>query len=297
MEHEPSATAQIVALNLSLTARRPGFGRLLAPDTLALNEAMLACMPRSRFWLKVGSLPGFHRLFDRFESFTVPGMALHQVLRKRCLEEKVVRSLESGFRQVVVLGGGFDTLTARLARRFPSCVFLEADHPATQAVKKRALEKAGYLGPNLALVSLDFNRSEVKEALLGLPAFLCDVPTLILCEGVLMYLAPEAVDRLMAGMASLPCPSLRFAFTFMEAEPGGPIAFRGSSPLVSAWLRLRKEAFTWGTTRRDLGAFLSRRGFLLEEVMEQRDLRSRYLDGLAGARLAEGEKIAFAIRR
>ncbi len=297
MENKPSATAQIVALNLAITSRRPGFGNLVASETLAMTEAILASTPRSRFWLRISKLPGFLSIFDRFESWTVPGMATHQVLRKLCLEEEIVRSLESGFKQFVVLGGGFDTLTARLARRFPSCSFLEADHPATQAVKKRALESAGYLSPNLALVPVDFNKTEVKEALLGLPAFRPEAPTVVLCEGVLMYLNPEAVDRLFAGLASLPCPSLRFAFTFMEAEPGGPVAFHNSSPLVSAWLRWRKEVFTWGTTRKDMGAFLSKRAFVLEEVVDHADLRKRYVDGLEGVRIAEGEKIAFAMRR
>jgi methyltransferase (TIGR00027 family) len=221
-------------------------------------------------------------------------MALHQVLRKRALEDDVVRSLDSGFSQLVVLGGGFDTLAARLAKSRPTCNVLEADHPATQAVKHHVLQQAGYLGPNLSLIPVDFNRTEARELLLGLPAFRRDAPTLFLCEGVLMYLAPEAVDRLISGLASLPCPSSRFAFTFMEAEPGGPIAFRNASPLVSAWLRLRNETFTWGIRGMDLGAFLSRHGFDLEEVLDHADLRRRYLEGREDARIAEGEKIAFA---
>lgn len=297
MKDQPSATAQIVALNLAITSRRPGLGHLVDAEALALIESLLASLPRARFWLKVAALPGVPRLFDAFESLTVPGMALHQVLRKRCIEEKVVHSLQSGFSQVVVLGGGFDTLAARLARRFPSCAFLEADHPATQAVKKRALEKAGYLGPNLELIPVDFNRTEARDVLLGNRAFKPEAPTVFLCEGVLMYLAPEAVDTLFAGLASLPCESLRFAFTFMEAQPGGSIAFRNASPLVSAWLRFKKEVFTWGIPGKDLGEFLAGRGFDLEEVVDHAGLRRRYLEGREGARVAEGEKIAFAVRQ
>jgi methyltransferase (TIGR00027 family) len=297
MKDQPSATAQIVALNLALIARRPGMGHLVAPETLSLNAALLSSQPRSRFWLKALSLPGAHRLWAALESLTIPGLALHQVLRKRCLEEQVVRGLQAGFRQVVVLGGGLDTLTARLARTYPACSFLETDHPATQAVKGRVLAQAGYLGSNLSLIPVDFNRSEVRDVLLVHPAFQPEARTVIVCEGVLMYLDPDAVGRLFAGLATLPCESLRFAFTFMEAEPGGPIAFRESTPLVAAWLRVRQEVFTWGIPRQDLGAFLSRHGFALEEVTDHTDLRRRYLKGREGDRIAEGEVLAFSRSR
>jgi methyltransferase (TIGR00027 family) len=294
MEDKPSATAQVVALNLALISRRPGLGHLVDAEALALTHRLLESQPRSGSWLRALSLPGVPRLFSIFESLTIPGLALHQALRKRRLEEYIVGGIRFGVRQVAVLGGGFDTLMARLARAHPACNFLEADHPATQAVKRRVLEHAGYLGPNLALIPVDFNRTPAHEALLAHPSFRRDVPTVVLCEGVLMYLDPAAVDRLFAGLASLPCPSVRFAFTFMEAEPGGSVAFRNSTPLVSAWLRLRKEVFTWGLPRKDLAAFLAARGFDLEDVADHDDLRKRYLDGRKGFRIAEGEVLAFS---
>src|SRR5687768_12226040 len=253
----PSATARIVALNVSFVAAHPRLGRLVDTETRSLTAALLASGRRARFWLSRAGKPWFPAAFTAYESLTVPGMALHQVLRKRWLEEAVEAGLGDGVKQVVVLGGGLDTLTARLARRHPPVRFLEADHPATQAVKRRALERLGRLAPNLELVPMDFNRLPVHAALLDHRGFDRDASTLILCEGVLMYLDPQSVDRLFAGLASLPVPSLRFAFTYMEPGPGGRIAFAGSSPLVSAWLRWRKESFTWGLPRRDLEAFLA----------------------------------------
>jgi methyltransferase (TIGR00027 family) len=223
-------------------------------------------------------------------------MALHQVLRKRWLEQAVEQALAEGVRQVVVLGGGLDTLAARLARRHPSVHFLEADHPATQAVKRTALERAGYLGPNFSLAAMDFNRWTLGEALRARPEFRLDAPSLFLCEGVLMYLDPAAVDSLFAGLAALTCPSLRFAFTYMEPGPDGSIAFAGSRPVVKAWLRWRKEAFTWGLPRGGLEAFLASRGFALDRAADDSTLRELFLaDGMA-ERIASGEKLALATR-
>lgn len=295
-DDSPSATAQIVALNVALVAARPGIGHLVDPETRALNAEFLAFSRRARFWLALSRHPWFHRLFEAFESRVVPGMALHQVLRKRWLEQAVEQGLAEGVRQVVVLGGGLDTLAARLARRHPSTRFLEADHPATQAVKRAALDRAGYLGPNLALAAVDFNRTPLGDALRARPEFRPDVPTLFLCEGVLMYLEPVAVDRLFAALRALPCPSLRFAFTYMEPGADGSIAFAGSRPVVKAWLRWRKEAFTWGLARRDLEGFLASRGFALEQAADDGTLRGLFLQGMPEARIAAGEKLALATR-
>lgn len=296
-EDSPSATAQIVALNVAFIASSPGFGHLVDPETRALNAGLMGFSSRARFWLKIGGRAWFQRVFPVYESCVVPGMALHQVLRKLWLEEAVERSLKEGVRQVIVLGGGFDTLAARLARRHPSARFLEVDHPATQAVKRRALERAGYLGANLILTPQDFNRLPWQDAHQGLTGFSAGLPTIVLCEGVLMYLDPPAVDRLFVGLAALPVPSLRFAFTYMEPRPDGRIAFAGASPLVSAWLRWRKEAFTWGLARQDLDGFLASRGFALEQAADDASLRKRYGEGVKGARIAVGEKLALASRQ
>ncbi len=295
-ENSPSATAQIVALNVAFIAARPELTHLVDAETRDLNREILAYSRRSRLWIRISGQRLFQRAFPAFEACIVPGMALHQVLRKLWLAEQVQRGLDAGITQVVILGGGFDTLAARMARRYPSAQFLETDHPATQAVKRRALERAGYLAPNLTLASVDFNLHPVKEAILGLPEFRPEAPTLFLCEGVMMYLDPAAIDRLFAGLASFPCPALSLAFTYMEPGTDGRIAFAGSSPLVAAWLRWRKENFTWGLSRTHLDGFLAARGFSLEQEADDATLRDRYLPGVRGARIAAGEKLAFATR-
>lgn len=296
-EDSPSATARIVALNLAFVATRPGFDRLVDPEARALNAELLSYSRRARIWLALGRQAWFPRLFDAYESLVVPGMALHQALRKLWLERMVSRCLDEGVRQVVVLGGGLDTLAARLARRHPDVRFLETDHPATQAVKRAALERSGYLGPNLSLAAVDFNRVSPAAALRARPEFRSDVPVLFLCEGVLMYLQPAAVDGLLAGLADLPNPDVRFAFSYMEPGPDGRIAFADSSPLVDAWLKWRKESFTWGLARRDLEGYLAARGFSLQGSADETDLRGLLPAHCSEARIAAGEKLALTARR
>lgn len=297
-EGKPSATARIVAMNIMAVAESPDFHGLVSAETRALTARLLgAGGALSRRLPALLAKPWARGCFGLYERLTIPGLALHQALRKRRLEEAVAGRLEKGVRQLVVLGGGFDTLAARLAPRHPAARFIELDHPATQAVKRRALAEAGALGGNLSLHPLDFNRRGLREGLLALPSFRPDEPACFVCEGVLMYLDPQAVERLLADLASLPGAPLAFAFTFMEPGPGGHVAFRGSSPLVAAWLRLRGERFTWGASAAELPALMARHGFALEEIAGASELASRYLSGYPKAPLAEGEMVALAIRR
>ncbi|MDB5106675.1 MAG: hypothetical protein JWP91_4364 [Fibrobacteres bacterium] len=284
----------MVPFNLAATARRPDFGHLVSREAGDLATRFLADRPRFRFWLDLAARRGFHLWFERFEAFMVPGMALHQALRNLSLEEAAIHGLEAGMEQVLILGGGFNTLAARLARRYPQARFLEIDRPSALAAKRRVLGHSGFLAPNLSLIPWDFRRTDLGAALMALPGFHPREPAFFLCEGVLMHFDPKAAENLFDQLAALPCPALRFAFTFMEPDGNGAISFRGASRLLAAWQRLRGQRFTWGLSTRDLGSFLARRGFALEEVADAGVFRKRFLFGVPDVALAEGEKVAIA---
>ncbi|HKP98276.1 MAG TPA: class I SAM-dependent methyltransferase [Fibrobacteria bacterium] len=290
-----TAAAQLTAFNIAATAARPGISHLVSRETRELAARFLEGRPRLRFWLGMSKRPGFHRWFDRYQALKVPGLALHQTLRNLSLEEAALHGLEAGMEQVLFLGGGFDTMAARLARLYPSARFLELDHPILQAAKRRVLEQTGLLPPNLALAPMDPERPDLKNGP-ALPGFRPGQPTLVLCEGLLMRLSRKAAERVFADLAALPCPVLRFVFTFMEPDSRGHLAYRGGSRLTGAWLRRRGWSFTWGLPAHEMGGFLARHGFILEEIADAEVFRARFLSGLPGAVLAEGEKVAIASR-
>jgi methyltransferase (TIGR00027 family) len=287
------ASPAMAAFNLAALAERPGLGHLVSREARDLAARFLSDKPRFRFWLDLINRRGFHRWFERFESLTVPGMALHQALRKLALEEAVIHALEAGMEQIVILGGGLDSLGARLARRYPEARFLEVDAPSVLASKRRVLEQSGFLSRNLSLIPMDLKRADLRTALPSLPGFRNGQPVFLLCEGALMHLERRGAEKWLADLAALPCPALRLAFTFMEPDADGVPGFRGST-LLSAWLRLRGQRFGWGMPARELGAFLARHGFALEEVADAGVFRSRFLPGARAMALAEGEKVAIA---
>ena len=122
-----------------------------------------------------------------------------------------------------------------------------------------------------------------------------DEETLFICEGVLMYLVPEEIEKLFSFIRTHSSPRSRFAFTFMESE-NGLIRFRNASAAVGRWLRLRDEVFKWGIARDHLPEYLASIGFAVDRIAAHDSLRTRYLKSahLDHLPLAEGECICVA---
>jgi methyltransferase (TIGR00027 family) len=237
---KPSATALLIAASMAFLARDPKLGQLVPPRAAEAGVWFVEeYSVYGRILLRVINHKWIRFLCWTLERATVPGILIHYALRKRYLEEVTRRSLREGFRQVVILGAGFDTLALRLHEDCPETTFIEVDHPATQQPKKRALASRGLPGANMHFLAVDLTCACLAEALSDLDAYDLEAETLFVAEGLLMYLKPAQVDRVFRWTAEQSGRKARFAFTFMEPQPEGRISFRNSSRAVDLWLRLR----------------------------------------------------------
>jgi methyltransferase (TIGR00027 family) len=117
--------------------------------------------------------------------------------------------------QVVILGAGWDTRAYGLLAGRTIDLF-EVDTPATQAVKRAAVNKAGLDSSRVVFVPCDFNRQSWLDALKD-HGFDPVRRTVILWEGVTMYLEEHAVDGTLRAIGSLPAGSC-IAFDFFSRE-------------------------------------------------------------------------------
>lgn len=290
----PSSTADIVARNIALVAATKETVRFVAPDAAELNALFVeAFSPSGSRFLKRTPRQWFQKLFRLYASLTIRGLALHQALRKLHIEHAVREGLAHGFAQIVILGGGLDTLALRLHREFPAVNFLELDHPATQAVKRGTIEKYGLGGENLHLEAADFTDQTLAEILNACPHYNPEIKTIFICEGVLMYLGADEVDRLFNFIKTRTGAANRFIFTFMEPDKNGNTNFRNATFLVRLWLEWKNEPFKWGLKREELKDFLAGRGFSLNELATAETFRRIYLArfGLENYATAEGENV------
>nr|WP_107120092.1 SAM-dependent methyltransferase [Streptomyces regalis] len=147
-------------------------------------------------------------------------------VRTRFFDDHLIAAARSGCRQVVVLGAGLDTRAYRLDWPAGTHVF-EVDLPAVHAFKEQVL--AGRT-PDVArrtAVAADL-AGDWQEALLA-AGFDPGRPTAWLCEGLLFYLAPEAVERLVDTVSELSAPGSSLGAECLNADAA-------DSPFVKPWL-------------------------------------------------------------
>ncbi|MBD0371426.1 MAG: SAM-dependent methyltransferase [Pyrinomonadaceae bacterium] len=293
-ENEPSATADVVARNIVLISNTPALACLVPQDARLLSGWLVAdSSGKGHSFVRRSGKRWFQMVRRIQEHLTIPGLALHQALRKRYIERAVRLSLSEGFEQVVVLGGGLDSLAVRLHREFPTANFIELDHPATQSVKLGSLTRRRLVGRNLSFLPVDFARQSLEERIKSCDAYQAERKTIFLAEGVLMYLAASEVESIFDFVRRQPCAQKRFVFTFMELDAKGRAGFRRSTRLVRLWLRMKGEPFKWGMRAGETENFLARRGFVLKDMATSRSFKEIYLreHGIEDELLAEGENV------
>jgi methyltransferase (TIGR00027 family) len=131
------------------------------------------------------------------------GLRFFVAMRSRFAEDSARHAIESGVRQVLVLGAGLDTFAYRLEPIDGLRVF-ELDHPATQRDKRRRLDEAGIApSANLSYVGHDFEHGHMTSAL---QAGGLDVGrrVFVMWLGVTPYLSEDAVFATLAELARLP---------------------------------------------------------------------------------------------
>ena len=286
----PSSTSKLVAAGVAKALISPTRASLAPADSLTWQWRLLAACGNRYRWL-LGSLRSrwTHGVWTALERSMLPGICLHYLLRKRFIEERVRSCLGRGTAQVLILGAGLDTLAARLHRDYPEVLFLELDHPATQALKTHSLSPR-VVGPNLLFLPCDLNRTGFLAAARGFSAFDANRSTVVVAEGLTMYLEPPTVEGVFEDLAQLNNESTGIV-SFMERTESRPPAFRGGSAWIDRWLARVREPFTWGLDPAFAPGFLADHGLALRHLTAPEELRHRYLGQSREVPVAVGERL------
>jgi methyltransferase (TIGR00027 family) len=194
---------------------------------------------------------GLYLAFD----WMMPGQFEAFAHRKAFFERQVRAGVESGAKQVLVLGAGYDTLGWRLAPEYPEVKFFEIDHPATMSLKAKGIDTMGSR-ENLYLIPADLSKRELKDVLRSNAVWDSKAPSIILAEGLLMYLPSNAVGDLFEQCAAISGIGSRIVFTYVGSRANGSPDAGPWSWLVLWILKSSGEPLLWSTRPDDLGVFL-----------------------------------------
>lgn len=291
MQHEQaSRTALLIAGSLVLLHHDAKHSRLVSKTSTDLCARVLENhSAQTRWFSKIVRQTWFRPIAKLVERITIPGILLHYALRKKCIRELVRSAVGNGVAQVVILGAGFDPLSSELQREFPTALFWEIDHPATQRHKVRACSEIGI--ERVHFVAVDLAAAGLEREALIKSDFDPAKRTFWIAEGLLMYFTADVVSSLMKTLSSLSAPGSEFAFTFMEKQGYGHLRFDSQTKLVDSWLRRRGEPFLWGTTRSELAEFIP--PWRVIRFFDHNDLPNMESD-LSDEVIAKGEVICLA---
>lgn len=194
------------------------------------------------------------------ERATLPGITAHYRWRKRRIEASTAHAIANGARQLIVLGAGFDSLAARMTAAHGALHAFEIDRAASVEAKRRALTAAGIDTGCLHVLTADLDRADPLAVLRCEPAFNAQAPTVVIAEGVLMYLPPAAVTALCRSLAGALTGSVLVIATVMDLDARGRPAFHHQPRWLHGWLRRRGEPFLWGVCNATMHATLRAMG-------------------------------------
>lgn len=135
-------------------------------------------------------------------------------VRTRFFDDFFLRVTQSGVRQAVILASGLDTRAYRLPWPDGTVVY-EIDQPEVIEFKTRVLADLG-ARPTAERRTVAIDLREDWPAALVEAGFDANAPTAWSAEGLLVYLPPEAQDRLFDNIAALSAPGSQVATEHMD---------------------------------------------------------------------------------
>ncbi len=159
-------------------------------------------------------------------------MAEVMAVRTRFFDDFFTDSAAAGIRQAVILASGLDSRPYRLNWPAGTAVY-EIDQPDVIGAKTAAMARIGAQpSAELRLVPIDLREDWPKA--LRANGFDPTEASAWSAEGLLMYLPPEAQDRLFDNITELAAPGSRIATEFHGGDFGASLAARAKA-IAGAW--------------------------------------------------------------
>jgi methyltransferase (TIGR00027 family) len=195
------ATATMVAASRAMASRGPN---PLLDDPFA--EPLVRAVGHDFF---TRLIDGQIRPAEDDETFDEQQMREQMAVRTRFFDNFFIDAAEAGLRQAVILAAGLDARAYRLPWPQGTVVF-EVDQPTVVEFKTTTLAGLGAEPrADRRAVGIDL-RDDWPTALRG-SGFDTTQPTAWIAEGLLVYLPPEAQDRLFDHITALSAPGSRLA--------------------------------------------------------------------------------------
>lgn len=290
-----SQTAAFIAIKFYGLTKDEPYRSLFDAETIAFYEQLVEDLP--------APLNRYHKLLDKkwlrplfrwSEELLLPGDLMHILMRKYYIRN-MVDELKEEYQQLMVLGAGFDHLSAQCSAEGIKC--LEIDTPHMAELKKKLLAKQGALNPNISIQEGYFLDQSLLEVL-NHSDINPQEKTIVLTEGFFDYLPERKASEILTNISDFfkaPVHLISTTFALHELNRFYRFVFKTGVRMVGEKLLLNHSL-------QDFQQLLEHTGFevqktisgyqMKQEVMHAHGIALPILTGfyLVQSRLKEDEK-------
>jgi methyltransferase (TIGR00027 family) len=266
------------------------------------NEDQRVCFdPYAEFFLspplrKISKSSFLTRIAIFYLNVKLPGIYNEIVSRTRYIDDRVIKSIDDGMTQLVIMGAGYDTRAHRIRQVKQKMRVFEIDHPDTQRLKiKRIDQLFNGKSDHVVYVPVDFERQTIRERLAEC-GYDSSQKTLFIWEGVTMYISPDAVDETLAFVAghSAEGSGIIFNYCFQSVVDGSCTLFGAEK--FRKYVMKKEEPILFGIETGMTETFLKQRGFARVIDADGKGLAEKYFTGPnKGRRNPEFGGIVYAV--
>lgn len=215
----------------------------------------------------------------------MPGWSNSIRARIRYFDDIIQNAATDGFRQLVILGAGYDTRAYRIDSLKNGIKVFEVDNLSTIKRKKEIVKEIfGKFPSHVTFVPFDLEDGNLWEQM-KTAGYSPDLKTLFILEGLLMYLSYDAVSNLFSGIARNSCEKSLVLFDFIPKSLADGTSDSEGGDNIRQCTAAAGEPLLSGFADGEVQIFLSELGFSNVKVIHSGLYREMYYNGKNTERL------------
>jgi len=185
------------------------------------------------------------------------------VVRKIMIYNEILKSINNSFQQICILGGGYDITSIMLSQKYPHITFFEMDKGATQKRKIEIMESIfPFKTDNMHFVECDLIFDDISNVLSS-SGFCFDKKTLVIAEGLTMYLQESIINKTLKTLANILTIDSKLILSIIpNAENTGFV-----NTILNRMLKSSQENYNFFLHYDNVQKFMNENGFYVDEKM------------------------------
>lgn len=262
-----SRTAAYVAIKFyGLTLENP-YHKLFDNETLSFYDRLVSEFP--------APLDKYHRLLQNkwirsatkfIDELLLPGDLMHILMRKYYISKMVEQLVKKEYKQMIILGAGFDHLGKVYSNKGVTCV--ELDVPLMAQIKQQFLDKNNFTNKNLTVFPANFSRASLSDFMREIPQVDPDLKTIAVAEGFFDYLTHREFSNTLKDLSGFFRNKLSListVFSINELSTFHAFVFRNAVKAVGEKIKLHLSI-------EDFTQILSTNSLCLEKRLSAKDM-------------------------